>query len=145
MKKTVLLLMAAFVVFSFACCTVKTEKYIDENGEEKEFSYVTRPTEDKFKSFSEALTEKGIAFESADKADGIINGALAGKKYALADGRTFEIFCYDVENEAYKELAKTGKMYMEMFDVYIEAAVNDEYALIPANDAEIKELFLSLE
>lgn len=133
------------MMISSSGCTVRSEKYTDENGEEKEFTYVTRPTEDKFESFSKALTEKGFAFTEEDKAEGIINGVKAGKKYTLSDGRVFEIFCYDVKSEDYKEMAKTGKMYMEMFDTYIPAAVNDEYALIPANDEGIKEMFLSLE
>ena len=34
---------------------------------------------------------------------------------------------------------------MEMFDTYVAVAVNDEYALIPASDAEMKDIFLSLE
>ena len=42
-------------------------------------------------------------------------------------------------------MAKTSKLYMKMFDVYISAAVNDEYALIPSNDDEITALFLSFE
>ncbi|MBQ2941489.1 MAG: hypothetical protein IJD97_04560 [Clostridia bacterium] len=145
MKRIFLFALAVLMVFSFAGCTVRTEKYTDENGEEKEFTYVTRPTEDKFVSFSAALTEKGYTFTEEDKADGIIDGAKAGKKYTLDDGRVIEIFCYDVKSDAYKEMAKTGKMYMEMFDTYVAVAVNDEYALIPASDAEMKDIFLSLE
>ncbi len=145
MKKVFLLALAVLMVLSFAGCTVRTEKYTDENGEEKEFTYVTRPTEDKFSGFSAALTEKGIAFTEEDKAEGIIEGATAGKKYTLEGGRVFEIFRYDVKSDAYKEMAKTGKMHMEMFDTYISVVINDEYALIPANDAEIKGIFLSIE
>ncbi len=145
MKKIMLTFLAVFMILTLASCTVKTEKYTDENGEIKEFTYVTRETEDKFAGFSAALTEKGIAFEEEDKAEGIIDGAKAGRKYTLADGRVFEIFCYNVESEAYIELAKTGKMYMDMFDVYITAQVNDEYAMIPSNDEEMTEIFLSLK
>ena len=145
MKKIFSAVILFAVVLSFSACTVKTEKYTDEDGNVKEFTYVTRETSDKFTLFEEALGEKGIAFEVETKADGIIDGALEGRKYTLEAGKTFEIFKFDIKSEAYKELAKTSKMYMEMFDVYISAAVNAEYALIPANDEEIKTLFLSLE
>lgn len=145
MKKILLLVLACIMIFLMASCTVKTEKYEDEEGNVKEFTYVTKETSDKFLLFEEALTEKGIAFTVEDKAEGIINGAKKGKKYTFEDGRVFEIYFYDIKSESYKELAKTSKMYMEMFDAYIDVVVNSEYALLPGNDAEIGALFGELK
>lgn len=145
LKKTVALMLLIATVLSFSACSVKTEKYTDEDGNVKEFTYVTRETSDKFKLFEEALAVKEIAFEVETKAEGIIEGALEGRKYILETGKVFEIFKFDIKSEAYKEMAKTSKLYMKMFDVYISAAVNDEYALIPSNDDEITALFLSFE
>ena len=147
MKKIVILLLLAGVVLSFSACTVKTEKYIDEEGNVKEFTYVTRETSDKFVLFEEALLEKGIVFEVESKAEGIIDGAIEGRKYSLETGKVFEIFKFDVKSEAYKEAAKTSKICVGNLEVeaYISVAINDEYALLPANYEEIKALFLSLE
>lgn len=167
MKKIFALILIATMIFVFTACNNKkaenveipeqeiseqeeipaeiTETYTDEEGNVKEFTYVTKETSDKFVLFEEALLEKGISFEVETKAEGIIDGAIEGRKYSFETGKVFEIFKFDVKSEAYKEAAKTSKMYMEMFDVYIQVAVNSEYALIPANDEEIKALFLSLE
>lgn len=145
MKKILLLILACTVVLSMASCTVRTEKYEDEEGNVKEFTYVTRETSDKFLLFEEALLENDIAFSVEEKVDGIINGAKKGKKYIFEDGRVFEIYLYDIKSDAYKELAKTSRMYMEMFDVYIDVVVNAEYALLPGNDAEISTLFGELK
>ena len=145
MKKIFALMLLTAMIFAFSGCTVRTEKYTDEDGNVKEFTYVTRESADKFLLFEEALAEKGITFTAEDKADGIINGAKKGKKYTFEDGRVFEIYFYDIKSEDYKELAKTSKMYMEMFDVYIDVVVNSEYALLPGNDEEISTLFAGLK
>ena len=60
MKKTLLLVLACIMIFLMASCTVKTEKYEDEEGNVKEFTYVTKETSDKFLLFEEALTEKKL-------------------------------------------------------------------------------------
>ena len=107
--------------------------------------HLTRETSDKFTLFEEALSEMGIGFEKSQKSDGIIAGAKEGRKYTLSSGKTVEIFKFDVKSEAYREVAKTSKLYMEMFDAYIAAAVNDEYAMIPVTDEELKKMFLNLD
>lgn len=143
--KKILAVFMLVTILCFSGCFEKTEKYTDEDGNVKEFTYVTRETSDKFLLFEEALESKGIAFEVETKADGIIDGAVEGRKYSLETGEVFEIFKFDIKSEAYKEVAKTSKIYIEMFDAYISAAVNDEYAIIPANNEDIRNLFLSFE
>ena len=145
MKRMLLALVLIFAVVCFSACGEKTEKYTDEEGNVKEYTYVTRETSDKFTLFEEALSEMGIGFEKSQKSDGIIAGAKEGRKYTLSSGKTVEIFKFDVKSEAYREVAKTSKLYMEMFDAYIAAAVNDEYAMIPVTDEEMRNLFLNLD
>ncbi len=145
MKKILVAMLLITMAICFSACTEKTEKYTDEDGNVKEFTYVIRETSDKFALFEEGLAEKDITFEVEMKADGIIDGAIEGRKYILETGKTFEIYKFDIKSEAYRETAKTSKLYVEMFDAYINAAVNDEYAMFPANDEGITDLFLSFE
>ncbi len=145
MKRISAIMLALVIALSFAGCTERTASYKDENGNKVTYTYVTKETSDKFTLFEEALTEKGVVYEVETKAEGIIDGAKEGRKYQFETGETFEIFKFDVKSDAYKEMAKTSKMYMEMFDVYISVAVNDEYALIPVNNTEIKDLFLGIQ
>ena len=65
MKRMLLALVLIFAVVCFSACGEKTEKYTDEEGNVKEYTYVTRETSDKFTLFEDYGHEK---WEQMDQA-----------------------------------------------------------------------------
>lgn len=58
-------------------------------------------------------------------------GAVEGKKYKTAEFKV-EVYMFDEDSEAYKNLVETGKLELEGFGQF-DAILNGKYAML-AND-----------
>lgn len=148
-RKLIFLLLVGTLTFGITACGGQKKETSDppkttqtttqkEDSDENKKEETPEKTELTLDGLEQYLLEKKLLTGEKTEAEASLIGAKAGFKYADAN---VEIYEYDEESDAYKQLEKNGSIEVQGFEGYSlsPAAVNGPFVLIASMDETLSD------